>query len=105
MTEQEEKKLIYAAVDHELQARQDHKPGTIVAHKDYEFTVTLVHYEGDVAVCDCKHAGRMTFPRNEVFSVKRIMAQTQSFMALGMFMPPGIEATVITLTPKDAGDI
>lgn len=71
------------------------QPGTIVAHRDYEFATTFLRYDGEEAVVEIKDGSEMRFPKSEIFEANKIPNIANHFLNLG-FWKDGMESMILT---------
>lgn len=78
---------------------QEIKLGRIVASKHSPLTWKLLRYESDKAICCIKPEEEVSFPRADIFDVKKLTNVANHLLNLG-FWEEGMESMTINFAPQ-----
>lgn len=78
---------------------QEITPGTIAASRLDPLTWRLLRYEGEMAVCEIEAGKEVSFPKSEIFDVKKVINVANHYLNLG-FWEEGMESMIVALKTK-----
>lgn len=73
--------------------------GTMIGCRENPQIHKFLRYDGDVAICCIKDGGEVSFPRAEIFDVRKVINVANHFLNLG-FWNEGMESIILHVGEK-----